>query len=137
HGPLGKDGPLPEQPADKARLRPVPVVGEPGASDEVEDDVIVVSRIKGDLAAAARIGERPEDVQRLVSVEGSRLHRDDVLDVEKPAPKIVVERPPADRSLQVETEDRNLPGDALSMLDHRVVAGVPKCREAEEPCFIP
>src|SRR4051812_46548430 len=82
--------PVTEQPADEW-------------TEQIGNDVVVVSRIQRDVPPPRRQG-RAHHVARAVTIERRHLDRDDVLDLAETPPECLVEHAPAYRRLEVEPE---------------------------------
>ena len=120
----GPDRPVAEQAARKALAADLPVfVGKGVLGEKVDDDVVVVAGVEGDLPAPGGEGGRPDQLEGLVAVEGRALDGDDVFDRADLLPLIVGEHPPADRRLEVKADDRQHLRDGAGPLD-KIVLGI-------------
>src|SRR5690606_21659118 len=95
----GEAGPLAQKSAHEADRTDVVSRRELGLADEVEEDMVVVAGVEGDLVRAARSGQRSHHVERLIPIERGDLDRYDRFQLEEAAPKGVIEPPTAHRRL--------------------------------------
>ena len=82
---------------------------------QIVQNVVIVSGVESDLLGAAGLRERSNNVDGLVAIERCNLDRDDVLDLKKLSPEFIGQIAPADRGLQVETDDRDDRGNGASV----------------------
>ena len=75
-----------EQPAHDAALDSLTAHFEAEWCDQVHDDVVVIAGVEGDIVAA-RFGDGAHHIQSLVSVEGSDLDGDDIVNFRKSPPE--------------------------------------------------
>ena len=72
--------------------------------EQVEQNVVIVSCVQGDLASPARIGNGPHDVNGLIAIERRYLDGDHILDLGELPPELV--RPIAFLRLQAAGKSR-------------------------------
>jgi len=80
--------PVSEQAADNASFHYPPPCDEPPGSQEVQHDVVVVSRIKRNILPPG-LGHGPDHVEGLITVERGDFDGHHIFQLGKPAPKAV------------------------------------------------
>ena len=135
-GFFSPDRPVTEEPARDAELNGATVgSGEAEGREKVSDDGVIVSGVERDVVTAG-LGDRTNDVEGLVAVEGSDLDGDDVFDFNEATPEGIRQRATADAGLQVEADDGEHLGDGAAVVDEVVLAGGAERSEAEEACVV-
>ncbi len=127
--------PVAEQPADDTALRRSAVHLEAVGRNQIQNDVVVVPRVEGDVVAPG-LRDRADHVERLVAIERRDLDGCDVLQLCEPPPERVRQRPAAHRRLKVETDQRYHLSHAPAVRDKPVVIGVFHRRQAEQAGMI-
>ena len=122
--------PLAEQPAHDAR-RALAVAERREGREQVEHDLVVVAGVERDVRAA-RIRDGAQHVERLIAIERRDLDRDHLRNLGEAAPELVAEHAPADRRLQVESEQRKHLADGAAVLEQLPLRCVVERAEAEE-----
>ncbi len=87
---------------------------------KINQNIVVVTCVKSDSAGPARLSHRFQDVQRLVAVERGDFDCADIRDFHEPGPEFLGQDHAADRTLQIETHDRDNFGDLFRVLDQVV-----------------
>src|SRR4051812_17935275 len=95
-----------EQTSHDPALHEFPILAEAIRGHEVEDDVVVVARIKSDVVAAG-FNHGPHDINGLISIERRHLDGHDIFNFGKLPPKRKWQNASADGWLQIEPDDRN------------------------------
>ena len=115
YGAFGPDGPVAEEAADDS-ADDGPAAGEFDAvrSEEVQDDVVVVAGVEGDVGPAG-VGDGADDVEGLVAVEGGNLDGQNVGDFGEASPEGVGEDSAADGGLEVEADEGDTVGDGAAV----------------------
>ena len=91
-----------EKTADKALFIYLSVNLKSVIRNEVDNDIIIVTRIKSDLVSSRRKSCGAYYVEGIISVEGSRLDSYDVIDRANALPIVVAELSAADGGLEIE-----------------------------------
>src|SRR4029078_5075866 len=85
-------------------------------SNQIANDVVVVTGVEGDVVAAA-FGSGADDDRRAVTVERGDFDRASVFDLAKAAPELYWHVDAADGRLEVETEEVYILGDGAAMVE--------------------
>src|SRR2546430_7647633 len=119
-----------EEAADDAALDLFTVDGKNVRSEQVHDDVVVVSGVEGDFAAG--FGDGADDVKSLVTIEGSDFDGGDIFDFGELAPEFVREDAATDGGLKIKADDGNNLCDGATVREENGVTCMRKRGEAEE-----
>src|SRR5215510_3271402 len=107
-------------------------VADPKLCQQIGYYIVVIAGVKRDFVMSAAVSQRARHVQCSVTIERRDLHRSDVFDLEELAPEAVIQRPPADRRLQVKTEEGNDLGHAAAMHDQFIDCSFAHRPEAQQ-----
>ena len=102
-----------EQSARNSHLLRAEVKG----SQQIEQDVVVVAGVEGDVLNAPGLRQGAHDVDGLIAIEGRHLDRDHVFDFEELPPELIRQETSSDRRLQVEAHDWNHGCDGASVFE--------------------
>ncbi len=115
HGAPRPYRPMPKQSAGKPNRDSAVRRRKTELGHEVADDVVVVPGIEDDFLMTATLGQRSRHIQGLIAVERCHFDRHHVLYLQEFPPKAIVQRPPANRGLQVESEQRDNVGNCAAV----------------------
>jgi len=125
------DRPVSQQSTHDLPFDNPPLHREAVGREEIHHDVVVVSGVERDIAAAG-FRHGPHHLQSLIAIEGCDLDRDDVLDLCELPPEAVGKRASSYGGLQVESDDRHDLRHGPAVFQQARVIGVFHCRQAEE-----
>ena len=131
HRSLRPDGPVAEEAADDAAFDGGAIHDEAIRREKVEEDVVVVAGVEGDVVAAG-FGDCANHIDGLVAAEGGDFDRGDILDFGEASPEGVGEGTSAGAGLKIKTDEREDFGNRAAMGDEFGVGCVTQCAEAEE-----
>src|SRR5690349_9876163 len=114
HRPLCPHRPVSQEPANNAAFRRLSSDDKSMGCEEVQQDVVVVAGVERDVASTG-VGDRSDDIERLVAVERGDLDGDDVFDFREPSPERVGQNASTGRGLEIEAEQRDDLGDVPAM----------------------
>src|SRR5690348_8000846 len=75
---------------------------------EIQNDVVVIPRVKGNVIGPASFGDGPHDVQSLITIKCGDLNGNDVRNFREPAPEVHGQDSASDGRLQVKPEKGDL-----------------------------
>src|SRR5215468_11426058 len=107
-------------------------VADPKLGQQIDHDIVVIAGVKRDFVTSAAVSQRARHIQCSITIERRDLYSRDVFDLEELAPEAVIQRPPADRRLQVETAEGNDLGHAAAMPDQFGDRGFAQGGEAQQ-----
>lgn len=128
---IGPHRPLAEQTADNAPLDHVAVPFKTKSGEEVDDDVVVVSRVERDIVPAG-LDDRTNDVQRLVAIKRSDFDRNNVFNFHKASPEIIRKKPAAREWLQIESNHRNEGCESARVVNELIFGCLAQRTETEQ-----
>ncbi len=99
---------------------------------QVCHDVVIVSRVKGDLSFAAAFRHGPNDVQGLVTIKGRNFNGHHIFNLNKTPPEFNVENPSAGRWLEIKSENGNDGADGPAVPDQAGNRGVAERAQAQQ-----
>src|SRR5688572_5503890 len=100
HRFTGPHRPVPKQTTDNPPLNSPPMLLEAEWGDEIQDDVVVIPRVKRDILSSGS-GYSPDHIDCLISIERRNLDGDHILDLRKTAPEGIRQNATAYRWLMV------------------------------------
>src|SRR5690348_12966314 len=102
--------------SEQATSNPYGISTEIEESEQVIQNVVIVSGVKSDVLGAARLDKGAYHVERLITIKRCYLDCHYVVNLEKAAPELEGQRSSSDRGLQVETDNRNQLCNGASVL---------------------
>src|SRR5258708_7737459 len=102
---FGPHRPMAEQTTNDAARVPLSPSLEPEWREQVQDDVVIVAGIEGDIFSTC-LDQCPDDIQRLIAVERRDLNRNDILDFSEASPKSIGQQSSAGGGLKIKPAER-------------------------------
>ena len=99
---------------------------------QIDENAVVVARVKRDVPGAAGIDDAAQDVDGLIAIERRHLDGDHVLNLRKLSPELVRKQPSTHGWLKVETHDRHHVGYRSCVLHQLVRAEIAQAAHAQQ-----
>src|SRR5207237_6634291 len=101
-------------------------------SEQVEEDVVVITGVESDFSSASGLGKRAHNLESLIAVEGRDLNGNNVFNLKKLTPEFVRKRAASDRWLKIETHDRDHAGNGAGVIEEFRDGGIAQLGEAQQ-----
>src|SRR5262245_3287106 len=76
-------------------------------SQQIKDNVVIITGVESDIACASCLGQRAYDIQSLIAIEGRDFDRDNIGNRDKALPEIEGEQAATHRGLKIKPHEWN------------------------------